>query len=773
MHVSNEQLKAFLLDSGLVSRKEIESALKEAQKKGDQLGKTLLKNNKISEDNLRRTEAYILGIPFVNLKGQKIDFDILSLIPEPIARNHNVIAFRKRTDALEIAMLDTEDLEAIDFVRKKVGLKILPRLTDVESIKEALVQYRKSLKAEFGDIITKESISLKALPDEGADRENATELRKLAEDLPVVRIVDTLLNHAILQNASDIHIQPMEKEVLIRYRIDGILHDAMVLPKNAAPGITARIKVLGGLKLDEKRLPQDGRFKIEREGERVSFRVSTLPTYYGEKTVLRLLRENISGFVLESLGFHGEGLEKIYEATKQKAGIILVTGPTGSGKTTTLYTVLEILNTPEVNISTVEDPIEYQLPRINQTQVKPDIGLTFANGLRSLIRQDPDILMVGEIVRIIDEETIISPGTETDAKELSGPQEKEEKDGGGIDEEEEKKVRFNPEHHILLEDAQKIKKDVQLNEEMIFPLEEKGDYGRIAAQTAKQVIIQRIREAERVSVMDEYEKRRGEIVSGSIQRIEHGNIYVDLGRVTGIMPYDEQIPGEHFRPGEQIRAYLYAVEETARDIMLMLSRSHPKFLHKLLEMEIPEVASEVVEIKSIAREPGSRSKIAVFSHDEHIDPVGSCVGQRGVRVATIMSELGGEKIDIIEWSSEPEQFIERALSPAQVLSVSLDEKNRKATIQVGPDQYSLAIGKGGQNARLAAKLSAWKIDIRESAGRQDFQTDKEEQQKQEKETAGKTREKAETKEEGKGRAKEKTKVDKKGKKVKKKEKNGK
>jgi len=222
-------------------------------------------------------------------------------------------------------------------------------------------------------------------------------LKKMAEDLPVVRIVETLLKHAALQNASDIHIEVMENDVLIRYRIDGILHDAMVLPKNAATSITARIKVLSNLKLDEKRLPQDGRFKIDINGEKVSFRVSVIPTYFGEKTVMRLLRENVGSYSLESMGFHGTNLERIHEAIKKANGMILTTGPTGSGKTTTLYTILELLNSADVNIATIEDPIEYQVARINQTQVKPEIGFTFANGLRSLVRQDPDIIMVGEI----------------------------------------------------------------------------------------------------------------------------------------------------------------------------------------------------------------------------------------------------------------------------------------------------------------------------------------------------------------------------------------
>jgi type IV pilus assembly protein PilB len=213
----------------------------------------------------------------------------------------------------------------------------------------------------------------------------------------VVRIVDTLLKHAILQNASDIHIEPQEEELLVRYRIDGLLHDAMVLPKTVGSSIAARIKVLANLKLDEKRLPQDGRFKIDMDSERVSFRVSTLPIYYGEKIVMRLLRDSVSGFTLEKLGFHGTGLDRIHDAVKTTTGMILATGPTGSGKTTTLYTVLDILNTPDVNISTIEDPIEYQMKRINQTQVRPEIGFTFSSGLRTLVRQDPDIIMVGEI----------------------------------------------------------------------------------------------------------------------------------------------------------------------------------------------------------------------------------------------------------------------------------------------------------------------------------------------------------------------------------------
>ena len=397
MHIDEPKLEGFMIDSGLVSRKDVDAAKAEAKKKSTSIGEILVNRGTLTEDDLRRMQAYILGIPFVDLKNQKLDFSVLSLIPEPIARNHNIVAFKKINDSLEVAMLDTDDLTAIDFVKKKVGLRVLPRLTDAESMKWALLSYQKTLKAEFGDIIQKEASSLKTISDGGDEDIAEGDLKKLAADIPVVRIVDTLLKHAIIQDASDIHIEPEEDKVLVRYRVDGILRDAMILPKNTASGITARIKVLANLKLDEKRLPQDGRFKIDVGGEKVSFRVSTLPVYYGEKTVMRLLRESVSGFTLESLGFHGKGLEDLHHSLKATTGMILATGPTGSGKTTTLYTMLDIVNTPDVNISTIEDPVEYQMTRINQTQVRPEIGLSFANGLRTLVRQDPDIIMVGEI----------------------------------------------------------------------------------------------------------------------------------------------------------------------------------------------------------------------------------------------------------------------------------------------------------------------------------------------------------------------------------------
>lgn len=324
-----------------------------------------------------------------------------------------------------------------------------------------------------------------------------------------------------------------------------------------------------------------------------------------------------------------------------------------------------------------------------------------------------------EQVKIVVDETMVrldDPVTEEEKPDdrFSTRREKEEVLVIPTVAEGEARVRFDPEKHIMIEDARFIKKDVALGEELIFPLEPKDDFGRIAAQTAKQVIIQKIREAEKEAALAEFGQKAGDIVMGHVQRFERGNLYIDLGRVTGIMPYDEQIPGERYRTGERIRALLVAVDETPRGIMIKLSRSHPDFLEKLFTTEAPELQNGAVIVKAIAREPGSRSKIAVASTDPHIDPVGSLVGQRGVRVSTVMSELGGEKIDIIEWSENVKNFIEDALSPARVVSVEIvqaEHDHAHATVTVQPDQQSLAIGRGGQNVRLAAKLTGAKIDI--------------------------------------------------------------
>jgi type IV pilus assembly protein PilB len=398
MHIPDDQLKKFILDAGLVSRVDIAHVERVVTEEGRRLSDAMIAAGFLTEDDMRRIESYVLGIPFVILRGEKIEFQTLLLVPEPIARAHNVVVYRRQKGSLEVAMLSIADLPAVDFLRKKTGYKILPRLTDSESMRYALRLYQKTLKEEFGDLIAKNAATLVARDEyvNLATHDEAS-VKTIAEDASVTSIVDTLLRHAILQNASDIHIEPYEDELVVRYRINRALVDAMKLPKVIADAIVARLKLLANVPLNYRHLPQDGRFKMEMDRQKISFRVSIIPVYSGEKIVMRLLKENRSGFSLEGIGFHGRTLEQVHRAISASAGIILIVGPMESGKTTTLYTLLDILNTPDVSISTIEDPIEYQIPRINQSQVNNDIGFTFSVGLRSLMKQDPDIVMVGEI----------------------------------------------------------------------------------------------------------------------------------------------------------------------------------------------------------------------------------------------------------------------------------------------------------------------------------------------------------------------------------------
>jgi N utilization substance protein A len=273
------------------------------------------------------------------------------------------------------------------------------------------------------------------------------------------------------------------------------------------------------------------------------------------------------------------------------------------------------------------------------------------------------------------------------------------------------KVKFNPEKHIMIEDAKKDSPDVAAGGEITIPLEQKQDFGRIAAQTAKQVIIQKIREAEKETIFADFKLKEGEIISGIVQRLEGRAAYMDIGKTTGILNREEQVPGEFYRPGQRLKAFVLKVEQTSKGPIIFLSRAYPKFVSKLFELEVPEIGAEQVLVKSIAREAGSRTKIAVQSTMEGIDPIGAAVGQRGTRVTAVINELGGEKIDIIEYSDDPAKYIINALSPAKVMEVKVLPKN-KALAVVPNDQLSLAIGKDGQNVRLAAKLTGWKIDVR-------------------------------------------------------------
>jgi len=384
--LANAQIKRILTQGEILTAEDFEKFSQEAGVAGKNLENYLTEKKIITPLLLYENVASFHKLPFIELKNQTIRKDVLFSIPEPIATTHGLVAFDSSDKEIKIAMTDPNDIEILEFIKKKTGLIPKVHITSPDNIKEVLKQYHKSLKAEF-DYLTGDKLKT----------DDQKDLKKLAEDLPVVRIVDTLLEYSIIEGASDIHIEPEEKDVLARYRIDGILHNVMVLPKTVQSGIVARIKILANLKVDEHRLPQDGRFKIANDEHKVSFRVSIIPTFDGEKVVLRLLNEKAQVLTLEQLGLQPTALEVLKRNVEKPHGIILVTGPTGSGKTTTLYTVLNILNTPEVNISTIEDPIEYRMQHINQSQVNAKIGYTFASGLRAFLRQDPNIIMVGEI----------------------------------------------------------------------------------------------------------------------------------------------------------------------------------------------------------------------------------------------------------------------------------------------------------------------------------------------------------------------------------------
>ncbi|MCL4406315.1 MAG: transcription termination factor NusA [Patescibacteria group bacterium] len=318
-----------------------------------------------------------------------------------------------------------------------------------------------------------------------------------------------------------------------------------------------------------------------------------------------------------------------------------------------------------------------------------------------------------QVKEVVDENTVrVVTEEEAVEEQPAEPQEEEEP----------KLPRYNPERHIFVEEAKKVNPDVQVGENLEFSLEPKTDFGRIAAQAAKQVILQKLREAEKDMLLQEFKDKEGKVVSGIIHRFDRGNVYVEIGKALGIMFGNESIPGEHYRTNERMRFYVLSIQEDRRGQPgIILSRSHPRFINRLFELEVPEINDGTVEIKGVAREPGSRTKIAVASKAQGVDPVGSCVGQRGTRVMAVTNELGGqEKIDIIEWSEEPEKFVAASLSPAKVLSVEISLR-REAKVLVAEDQLSLAIGKGGQNVRLAAKLTGMKIDVRSESRPEEVQ----------------------------------------------------
>ncbi|MCH7492532.1 Flp pilus assembly complex ATPase component TadA [Patescibacteria group bacterium] len=384
----NQELKKIIELNNTIPKEELVKAWKKVTADQIDLSEYLIDKNLISANTLYETVGNYYKIPFIDLRKMTIRNDILMIIPESIVQTYQIIAFEKTETELKVATTDPKNLQILEFLKKKTGLRIKTHITTPASIKEILGLYHKGLTSEFKKI-TKDQIA--------SDGTKGKNLHQLAQDVPIIRILDTLLEYAIFEGASDIHLEPTETDILVRYRIDGLLREAMRLPKNMQSGIIARIKILSNLKIDEHRLPQDGRFMLSTADYKISFRVSIIPVFDGEKIVLRLLNESAKILSLEQIGLQLKALELVKLNVTKPQGMILITGPTGSGKTTTLYTLMNILNKPDVNISTIEDPVEYRMPRINQSQVKPRIGFTFANGLRSLLRQDPDIIMVGEI----------------------------------------------------------------------------------------------------------------------------------------------------------------------------------------------------------------------------------------------------------------------------------------------------------------------------------------------------------------------------------------
>ena len=395
MTVQTNTLQKIMVTSGLISQKRFDDLVAVSEKRGVPIEQLLLDEGVIDPNKLLEIKGDLMGVKTIDLRNLKITHDVLGLIPEPIARRHNVVAFAKKNNELHLAMADPDDLQIREFIKKTSGMEVKPFLTTHESIDIGLSLYHSNIEEEFKKILGKENFGEDLKGVSPADL-NA-KLASIAEQIPVVRIVDTLLDYAIFEKASDIHIEPDENRVVVRYRIDGILHEVMSLPKIVLSAVVARVKVLSNLKIDEHRLPQDGRFKKQIGENKISFRVSTIPIFDGEKVVMRLLDESTRALTLQEMGLVGRNLEVVLRNIKKPHGAILVTGPTGSGKSTTLYSILTMLNTREVNISTIEDPVEYRIVGVNQMQVSPKIGLTFAIGLRALLRQDPNIIMIGEI----------------------------------------------------------------------------------------------------------------------------------------------------------------------------------------------------------------------------------------------------------------------------------------------------------------------------------------------------------------------------------------
>jgi type IV pilus assembly protein PilB len=390
MRIADKIVKQILLDSKKLKKPELDKLEETAEHTKKALQDVALKENAITDEELTKWYAELTETPFVQVDPKTVDLSLLKLIPERIARRYNAVLFAEKSGIKQLAMEDPEDVQAVDFIEKQLGSKPALFMATKQNIASALELYRGNSTTELTKVIAEDTEGETAAEAEVDEAD-------LAEDSPIAQTVTLLIEYAIKSGASDIHIEPRESYVQVRYRVDGVLREAEKLPKKVQAALTSRIKILANLKIDERRIPQDGRFKISQAGKEYALRISTLPIADGEKVVIRLLDESNKAQTLEELGFWGGALKTINNSIVQPHGMILVTGPTGSGKSTTLYSVLSLLNKDTVNISTVEDPIEYKIIGANQTQVNPKAGMTFASGLRALLRQDPNIIMVGEI----------------------------------------------------------------------------------------------------------------------------------------------------------------------------------------------------------------------------------------------------------------------------------------------------------------------------------------------------------------------------------------
>jgi type IV pilus assembly protein PilB len=391
MRISDVTIEKLLERSGVATKEQIDTLKEEGVRSRRPLQDIVINNELMNERSLAEAFAAYTSIPFIEVDPKNVDPEVLKKIPERIARQYNAVLFKIDEDGLmHLAMDDPDDVQAVSFIEKEIGENTRIYIATHENIMLCLEGYRGDVNEELNEVI-----DIQREDQEAADQ--VANESDIAEDSPIAQTINLLLEYAIRSNASDIHIEPREEFVQIRYRIDGVLKEVNRLPRNVIGALTSRIKILSNLKIDERRVPQDGRFKIKVAGKQYALRVSTLPIADGEKVVMRILDESNQAVTLKDLGYWGHSLDVINEALTEPNGMVLVTGPTGSGKSTSLFSVLTLLNTPDVNISTIEDPVEYKIPGVNQTQTNAKAGMTFASGLRALLRQDPNIIMVGEI----------------------------------------------------------------------------------------------------------------------------------------------------------------------------------------------------------------------------------------------------------------------------------------------------------------------------------------------------------------------------------------